>query len=72
MTFWGVTDAHTWISGDTPSSSTRYRPSRPTTGVLDALRGGSIRRAAWPMRGLTIPSSDLATPCCRSTALHRR
>ena len=40
MTFWGVSDAHTWISGDTPLLfDARYSPKPAYTGVLDALRG---------------------------------
>jgi endo-1,4-beta-xylanase len=40
VTFWGVTDAHTWISGDTPLLFDRqYAPKPAYTGVLEALRG---------------------------------
>jgi endo-1,4-beta-xylanase len=40
ITFWGVTDAHTWISGDRPLLfDTRYQPKPAYDGVLDALRG---------------------------------
>ena len=40
VTFWGVSDAHTWISGDTPLLFDRqYAAKAAYTGVLDALRG---------------------------------
>jgi endo-1,4-beta-xylanase len=40
VTFWGVSDAHTWISGDTPLLFDRQYAAKPAyTGVLDALRG---------------------------------
>jgi endo-1,4-beta-xylanase len=40
VTFWGFTDAHTWISGDSPLLfDTAYQPKPAYTGVLDALRG---------------------------------
>jgi hypothetical protein len=39
MTFWGVSDAHRWISGDTPLFDAQYFPKPANTGVLDALRG---------------------------------
>ncbi len=40
ITFWGFTDAHTWISGDRPLLfDTRYQPKPAYDGVLDALRG---------------------------------
>lgn len=40
VTFWGFTDAHTWISGDSPLLfDARYTPKPAYTGVLDALRG---------------------------------
>ena len=40
ITFWGFTDAHTWISGDSPLLfDARYMPKPAYTGVLDALRG---------------------------------
>jgi endo-1,4-beta-xylanase len=40
ITFWGFTDAHTWISGDTPLLfDAAYQPKPAYTGVLDALRG---------------------------------
>jgi endo-1,4-beta-xylanase len=40
ITFWGFTDAHTWISGDSPLLfDARYAPKPAYTGVLDALRG---------------------------------
>ena len=40
ITFWGVTDAHTWISGDRPLLfDSRYQPKPAYDGVLDALRG---------------------------------
>lgn len=40
VTFWGFTDAHTWISGDMPLLfDAAYRPKPAYTGVLDALRG---------------------------------
>jgi endo-1,4-beta-xylanase len=40
VTFWGFTDAHTWISGDSPLLfDTRYMPKPAYTGVLEALRG---------------------------------
>jgi endo-1,4-beta-xylanase len=40
ITFWGFTDAYTWISGDSPLLfDTQYAPKPAYTGVLDALRG---------------------------------
>jgi endo-1,4-beta-xylanase len=40
VTFWGFTDAHTWISGDSPLLfDERYMPKPAYTGVLDALQG---------------------------------
>lgn len=39
VTFWGVSDAHTWISGDTPLLFDAQYAAKPAyTGVLDALR----------------------------------
>jgi endo-1,4-beta-xylanase len=40
ITFWGFTDAHTWISGDTPLLfDAAYQPKPAFNGVVDALRG---------------------------------
>ena len=40
VTFWGFTDAHSWISGDAPLLfDAAYQPKPAYTGVLDALRG---------------------------------
>jgi endo-1,4-beta-xylanase len=40
VTFWGVSDAHTWISGDTPLLFDAQYAAKPAyVGVLDALRG---------------------------------
>jgi endo-1,4-beta-xylanase len=40
VTFWGFTDAHTWISGDSPLLFDQQYAAKPAyTGVLDALRG---------------------------------
>jgi endo-1,4-beta-xylanase len=40
VTFWGVSDAHTWISGDTPLLFDAQYVAKPAyAGVLDALRG---------------------------------
>jgi endo-1,4-beta-xylanase len=40
VTFWGFTDAHTWIGGDRPLLfDAQYRPKPAYYGVLDALRG---------------------------------
>ena len=40
ITFWGVSDAHTWIAGDTPLLfDEQYSPKPAYAGVLDALRG---------------------------------
>ena len=40
ITFWGFTDAHTWISGDMPLLfDAQYAVKPAYTGVLDALRG---------------------------------
>jgi endo-1,4-beta-xylanase len=40
VTFWGFTDAHTWLSGDTPLLyDAAYNPKPAFVGVLDALRG---------------------------------
>jgi endo-1,4-beta-xylanase len=40
VTFWGFTDAHTWIGGDRPLLfDARYQPKPAYQGVLDALRG---------------------------------
>lgn len=39
VTFWGVTDAHTWITGDAPLLfDAQYAPKPAYAGVLDALR----------------------------------
>ena len=40
VTFWGFTDAHTWLAPDEPLLFDRnYAPKPAYTGVLDALRG---------------------------------
>ena len=40
ITFWGFTDAHTWLTGDTPLLFNQQYAAKPAyTGVLDALRG---------------------------------
>ncbi len=40
ITFWGFTDAHTWLTGDRPLLfDTAYQPKPAYMGVLDALRG---------------------------------
>jgi endo-1,4-beta-xylanase len=40
VTFWGVSDAHTWITGDTPLLFDAQYAAKPAyAGVLDALRG---------------------------------
>jgi len=40
VTFWGFTDAHTWIRGDSPLLfDAGYMPKPAYSGVLDALRG---------------------------------
>lgn len=40
ITFWGFTDAHTWISGDSPLLFDAQYAAKPAYyGVLDALRG---------------------------------
>jgi endo-1,4-beta-xylanase len=40
VTFWGFTDAHTWIGGDAPLLfDAQYRPKPSYFGVLDAFRG---------------------------------
>ena len=40
VTFWGFTDAHTWINGDTPLLFDAQYARKPAyTGVLDALSG---------------------------------
>jgi endo-1,4-beta-xylanase len=40
ITFWGFTDAHTWLSGDRPLLfDARYEPKPAYYGVLDALLG---------------------------------
>lgn len=40
ITFWGFTDAHTWINGDSPLLfDAQYMPKPAYRGVLDALRG---------------------------------
>lgn len=40
VTFWGVSDAHTWITGDTPLLFDAEYVAKPAyTGVLDAFRG---------------------------------
>jgi Beta-1,4-xylanase len=40
VTFWGFTDAHTWISGDNPLLyDQQYAPKPAYSGVLDALSG---------------------------------
>ena len=40
VTFWGFTDAHTWIAGDAPLLfDASYNPKPAYFGVLDALRG---------------------------------
>ena len=49
MTFWGVSDAHTWISGDTPLLfDARYSAKPAYAGVLDAPCGGNITFPAFP------------------------
>lgn len=40
ITFWGFTDAHTWLDGDRPLLfDAQYQPKPAYYGVLDALRG---------------------------------
>ncbi len=40
ITFWGFTDAHTWLTGDQPLLfDGQYQPKPAFYGVLDALRG---------------------------------
>jgi endo-1,4-beta-xylanase len=40
VTFWGFTDAHTWIDGDMPLLFDAQYARKPAyTGVLDALSG---------------------------------
>lgn len=40
VTFWGFTDAHTWLRGDSPLLfDAQYTPKPAYYGVLDALRG---------------------------------
>lgn len=40
ITFWGFTDAHTWLTGDRPLLfDAQYQPKPAFYGVLDALRG---------------------------------
>jgi endo-1,4-beta-xylanase len=40
ITFWGFTDAHTWLTGDRPLLfDAAYQPKPAYTGVLEALRG---------------------------------
>ncbi|MEO8481400.1 MAG: endo-1,4-beta-xylanase [Acidobacteriota bacterium] len=40
VTFWGFTDAHTWITGDSPLLyDAQYQPKPAYFGVLDALSG---------------------------------
>lgn len=40
ITFWGFTDAHTWLTGDRPLLfDAAYQPKPAYYGVLDALRG---------------------------------
>lgn len=40
ITFWGFTDAHTWLRGDRPLLfDAEYQPKPAYYGVLDALRG---------------------------------
>lgn len=40
ITFWGFTDAHTWISGDSPLLfDAQYMPKPAYRGVLDAMQG---------------------------------
>ena len=40
VTFWGFTDAHTWMSGDRPLLfDAQYQPKPAYYGVLDALQG---------------------------------
>ena len=40
VTFWGFTDAHTWLTGDRPLLfDAQYQPKPAFFGVLDALRG---------------------------------
>ena len=40
ITFWGFTDAHSWIRGDSPLLfDAQYMPKPAYQGVLDALRG---------------------------------
>jgi len=40
VTFWGFTDAHTWLTGDRPLLfDAQYQPKPAFYGVLDALRG---------------------------------
>jgi endo-1,4-beta-xylanase len=40
VTFWGFTDAHTWLTGDRPLLfDAQYQPKPAFFGVIDALRG---------------------------------
>jgi endo-1,4-beta-xylanase len=40
VTFWGFTDAHTWLAGESPLLyDTQYQPKPAYYGVLDALSG---------------------------------
>jgi endo-1,4-beta-xylanase len=40
VTFWGFTDAHTWLTGESPLLyDTQYQPKPAFFGVLDALSG---------------------------------
>jgi GH35 family endo-1,4-beta-xylanase len=40
VTFWGFTDAHTWLTGDLPLLyDPQYVPKPAFYGVLDALAG---------------------------------
>jgi endo-1,4-beta-xylanase len=40
VTFWGFTDAHTWLRGDTPLLfDASYRPKPAYFGVIDAFTG---------------------------------
>lgn len=62
ITFWGFTDAHTWLAGDRPLLfDSAYQPKPAYNHVLDALRGrqsAESRTDGWSRRLILRPIRD--------------